>query len=46
MIRHADFADGTSRVDTYKVGDVTHRREVFASYPDQVIVVRLSADKG
>lgn len=25
MIRHADFADGTSRVDTYKVGDVHFR---------------------
>jgi len=25
VIRHADFADGTSRVDTYKVGDVHFR---------------------
>src|SRR4051812_22915505 len=31
---------------TYRVGDVSHRREVFASYPDQVIVVRLGADRG
>ena len=28
---------------TYKVGDTTFRREVFASYPDQVLVVRISA---
>jgi len=30
---------------TYKVGDVTYRREVFASQPDQVIVVKLSASE-
>ena len=30
---------------TYKSGGVTYRREYFASYPDQVIVVRLTADK-
>lgn len=30
---------------TYKVNDVTFKREVFASQPDQVIVVRLSASK-
>jgi len=30
---------------TYRCGEVTYKREVFASYPDQVIVVRLSADK-
>jgi alpha-L-fucosidase 2 len=30
---------------TYKSGGVNYRREYFASYPDQVIVVRLSADK-
>jgi alpha-L-fucosidase 2 len=29
----------------YKVGDVTFRREAFASYPDRVIVLRLTADK-
>ena len=28
---------------TYKVGDVTYKREVFASQPDQVIVVRLTS---
>ncbi len=30
---------------TYKVGDVTYKREIFASQPDQVIVVRLTADQ-
>lgn len=29
---------------TYKVGDVTFHREVFVSYPDQVLVVRITAD--
>lgn len=31
---------------TYSVGGVKHSREYFASYPDHVIVVHLSADKG
>jgi alpha-L-fucosidase 2 len=30
---------------TYKVNGVTYKREVFASQPDQVIVVKLSANK-
>jgi alpha-L-fucosidase 2 len=30
---------------TYSAGDVTFERQVFASYPDQAIVVRVSADK-
>ena len=29
---------------TYRVGDTTYTREVFASHPDQAIVVRLKAD--
>ena len=29
----------------YRVDDVTYERQVFASHPDQVIVVRISADK-
>jgi alpha-L-fucosidase 2 len=29
----------------YRVGAVTFQREVFASFPDQVIVMRLSADR-
>src|SRR5688500_9443990 len=37
-----DSAVATTR---YKVGDVTFTREVFASYPDNAIVVRLAADK-
>ncbi|RPI22374.1 MAG: glycoside hydrolase family 95 protein [Acidobacteria bacterium] len=30
---------------TFKIGEVTWRREVFASAPDQVLVVRLSVDR-
>jgi alpha-L-fucosidase 2 len=30
---------------TYRVGDVEFKREAFASYPDRVIVVRLTASK-
>lgn len=30
---------------SYKVDGVTYKREIFASKPDQVIVVKLSADK-
>ncbi len=30
---------------TYRIGNVHFKREVFASHPDQVIVVRLTADK-
>jgi alpha-L-fucosidase 2 len=30
---------------SYKVGGVTFKREAFASYPDRVIVVRLTSDK-
>jgi alpha-L-fucosidase 2 len=30
---------------SYKVGDVTFKREVFASYPDRVIVVHFTADQ-
>jgi alpha-L-fucosidase 2 len=29
----------------YKVGEVTFKREVFASYPDRVIVLRLTANR-
>ena len=29
----------------YTIGDVQYTREVFASYPDQVIVMRISANK-
>ncbi len=42
--RELDLEAGLARV-TYKVGATTFTREVFASAPDQVIVVRLTADK-
>jgi alpha-L-fucosidase 2 len=32
-------------VTSYRAGDVTYHREVFASFPDQVIVVRLTTDQ-
>ena len=41
--RDLDLATGISKVN-YRVDGVTHTREVFASFPDQVIVVRLVAD--
>ena len=37
-----DEAIATTR---YKVGDVTYTREVLASYPDNVIAIRFTADK-
>lgn len=40
--RELDLEHGVTRV-TYHIGDVVYTREVFASYPDQVIVVRLSS---
>ena len=30
---------------TYKMGDVTYKRETFASYPDQAIVIKISSDR-
>ena len=30
---------------SYQIDDVTYTREVFASYPDRVIVIRLTADR-
>ncbi len=42
--RELDLDAGLARV-TYKVGATNFTREVFASVPDQVIVVRLTADK-
>ncbi len=29
----------------YRLGDVTFKREFFASYPDRAIVMRITADK-
>ena len=30
---------------TYKIDEVTYKREVFASFPDQAIVIRITANK-
>ncbi len=50
---HSEFNDYRRDLDlsravgtvTYRNRSVTYHREYFASYPDQVIVIRLSADK-
>jgi len=42
--RQLDLASAVATV-TYKVGDVTYKREIFSSAPDQVIVLRITADK-
>ncbi|MBN1343531.1 MAG: glycoside hydrolase family 95 protein [Phycisphaerae bacterium] len=42
--RSLDIDAAIARV-SYRVGDTTFRREVFSSAPDQVIVVRITADK-
>jgi alpha-L-fucosidase 2 len=42
--RELDLDDAIARV-SYSVEGVTYRREIFASAPDQVIVVHLTADK-
>jgi alpha-L-fucosidase 2 len=42
--RDLDLGRAVSTV-RYKVGGANFRREVFASHPDQVIVVRLTSDK-
>src|SRR5205085_7554975 len=43
--RTLDIADGVHSV-SYERGGVHFRREAWASHPAQVIVLRLSADKG
>ncbi|MFD0696654.1 glycoside hydrolase N-terminal domain-containing protein [Paenibacillus sp. GCM10027628] len=40
--RSLDLTDAITRVE-YRVGDIVYTREMFASYPDQVIVIRLEA---
>lgn len=40
--RSLDLRDGVARL-SYKLENVEHRRELFASAPDQVIVVRLES---
>jgi alpha-L-fucosidase 2 len=40
--RSLNIAEGISRVQ-YQIGEVSYTREVFASHPDQAIVIRLQA---
>ena len=42
--RELNLANAIARVE-YRKGDVTYLREVFVSAPDQIIALRLSADK-
>ncbi|WP_328278574.1 glycoside hydrolase family 95 protein, partial [Paenibacillus chibensis] len=42
-MRELDLEDGVSRV-SYRIGEVRYTREMFASYPDQAIIMRISAD--
>nr|WP_315158611.1 glycoside hydrolase family 95 protein [uncultured Flavobacterium sp.] len=42
--RELDIENAVAKT-VYKVNGVTYTREVFASFPDRVIVVRISADK-
>jgi alpha-L-fucosidase 2 len=42
--RQLDLDSGVVRT-RFRVGEVTHTREVFASHPDQAIVMRISADR-
>ena len=41
--RDLNLAEGTAHV-RYRSGDTTFEREYFASFPDQVIVIRLKSD--
>ena len=43
-LRELSLDDAMARV-RYDAGDVTYMREVFASYPDRVMVIRLTASK-
>lgn len=42
--RELDLEDGVARV-SYKLGDALYRREVFCSFPDRVMAVRLTSDR-
>jgi alpha-L-fucosidase 2 len=42
--RELDLSTGIATV-TYRVGDVHFRREIFASHPDGVLVIRLACDR-
>ena len=42
--RELDLATAITRI-TYRLGEITYTREIFVSAPDDVIVVRLTADQ-
>jgi alpha-L-fucosidase 2 len=42
--RELDMDEAVTRT-TYRIGDATYTREAFASYPDQVVVIRLTCDR-
>ena len=42
--RELDLEHGVSRA-SYRIGEIRYTRELFASYPDQAIIMRISADK-
>jgi alpha-L-fucosidase 2 len=42
--RELDMDDAIARV-SYRIGEARFTREMFASYPDQVVVVRLTCDR-
>ena len=42
--RELDLETGVAKV-TYRAGDATLTREMFLSYPDRVLVMRISSDK-
>ncbi|MFE6076549.1 glycoside hydrolase N-terminal domain-containing protein [Paenibacillus sp. NPDC057886] len=42
-VRELDLDRGVSRVN-YRVNEIRYSREVFASHPDQAIIIRISAD--
>ncbi len=43
-VRELDFTNGVATV-SYKADGVSYKREIFASNPDEVIAIKLSADK-
>jgi alpha-L-fucosidase 2 len=42
--RELDMDSAMARVQ-YRIGDALYQREIFASHPDQVVVIRLTCDK-
>ncbi len=42
--RELDMDSAIARV-TYRIGDAHFTREIFASYPDQIVVMRLTCDR-